>query len=195
MSSKENVEMKASQLMTRIKKQLEYTKGIENFGNLLHEICCKDSKYVETIVKEMHQFMDDFNRIADDVDNLTDKALISRILSYDFIVPKKYFPQSRKNAATYIKLNRCLVNKFNSMHLSNWEIGKDNILGDVLKEEEIIRPYKHLNDYTNENVNETMECLRKNILLWNYLPMVVKAIFNTKKRSLDIIPVSKRFEK
>lgn len=177
------------QFMIRLMKNVEPSNGITNFSNLLHEI--EDEEVVGTTLRCMNQFMDAFKKLTSQTDLLTDKALVSKILSYEFIKPQLFFGDSRKLSAIYIKKNRVLVNAFPDKKFKLWEIGHDNHLGNVLEEYILKLKYGYTpNPETCEKENE--EC-RKVILLWNYLPMVVKAILQTKKRSLGIENNSSKF--
>lgn len=190
MSSKETIEMQVDQLMTRIRKQVEATNGIENFGKLLKEV--KDENFARIVIKEIHQFMDEFNIIAGEVDKLSNRAVISKILNYNFIKPERFFNDSRRISARYIKMNRRLVNNYPEKHYQFWIIGNDNRLGNVI--DELVSKNNKLPDIlTGVTPDEAMEESRKVILIWNHMPMVVKAILQTKKRGLGMDTNSKRF--
>ena len=85
----EDREQKINDLMLAIRRNTQDSKCIDVFENLLREIPDKD--VVDTVIADIHRFIADFSRLCKDVDNMKNLDYIARILTHNFIQPKRYF--------------------------------------------------------------------------------------------------------
>ena len=156
-------------LMISIRRNTQGSNCITIFERLLNEISDKD--VVDTVIVDMHRFITEFSRLCKDVDNMRNLDFIAKILTHDFIQPYRCFHNSRKIAGLYL-----------------W-------MSDILKEK-IKNPYVEIETKISlPNVNaEKLELARQVVLLYNYLPAIVKALIQTKRRGLNLDKNSKQFE-
>ena len=52
----------------------------------------------------------------------------------------------------------------------------------------------HTDERKSDDIRNIHECARKVVLMWNYLPVIVKAFIQTKRRTLNLDKNSKKFE-
>ena len=199
----ENREQQINDLMLAIRRNTQGSKCIDVFENLLREI--PDKNVVDTVIVDTHRFITEFSRLCKDVDNMKNLDYIARILTHDFIQPKRYFSKSRKNAQLYLMMSDMLTTQYT---YPIFEMGKkiqlpnENFLGDIyhkniLSTDDIITVFKYFGDLsgmTVEVVKSKMELARMVVLLYNYLPAIVKALIQTKRRSLNLDKNSKMFK-
>lgn len=190
-------------LMITIRRNTQGSKCIEIFENLLNEV--EDKEFVDTVMADMHKFISEFSRLCKDVDNMKNLDYISRILTHEFILPHKYFRKSQNMAKTYLLMYDRLV-KIYSHPVYDVEKGiilsNVNFLGTIHHKEDltandVIAVFKYFGDLSGlsvDQVKEKKEEARMVILLYNYLPAIVKALIQTKRRSLNLDKNSKKFE-
>ena len=131
----------------------------------------------------------------------------SRMLTHEFILPQKYFRKSHNFAKVYLLMYDRLTNIY-SHPVYDVEKGiilsNVNFLGDIhhkvaddFTANDIVEIYKYFGDLSGLSVKEVKskkELTRMVILLYNYLPAIVKALIQTKRRSLDLDKNSKKFD-
>ena len=192
-------------LMITIRRNTQGSKCIEIFENLLNEV--EDKEFVDTVITDTHNFITEFMRLCKDVDNMKNLDYKSRILTHEFILPQKYFRKSHNFAKVYLLMYDRLTNIY-SHPVYDVEKGiilsNVNFLGDIhhkvaddFTANDIVEIYKYFGDLSGLSVKEVKakkELARMVILLYNYLPAIVKALIQTKRRSLDLDKNSKKFE-
>lgn len=198
----QNQDQQIKDLMTTIRRNTQCSKCIDNFENLLKEV--EDKEFINTVIIDVNRFITEFSRLCKEVDNMKNLDYIARVLTYDFILPFKYFRKSHKMAELYLLMNDMLQKNYQH---DAYEIDK-NI---VLPNNNFLGNIYHKNEFTNEDVaivaehfgitglsakqvKERKEIARKVILLYNYLPAIVKALIQTKRRKLNLDKNSKTFE-
>ena len=199
----EDREQQVKDLMLAIRRNTQGSKCIEIFERLLNEIPDKD--FVDTVVVDTHRFITDFFCLFFDVDNMKNLDFISRILTYDFIQPYKCFYKSRKTAQLYLYMNDMLLDKYqHPVYTVEKKImlPNENSLGNIYHKSEftaddVVTLFKHFGDLSGlsvEEVKEKKELARMVVLLYNYIPAIVKALIQTKRRGLKLDKNSKMFE-
>lgn len=192
-------------LMITIRRNTQGSKCIEIFESLLNEV--EDKEFVDTVITDTHNFITEFMRLCKDVDNMKNLDYISRILTHEFILPQKYFRKSHNFAKVYLLMYDRLTNIY-SHPVYDVEKGiilsNVNFLGDIhhkvdedFTANDIVAIYKYFGDLSGLSVKEVKakkELARMVILLYNYLPAIVKALIQTKRRSLDLDKNSKKFD-
>lgn len=192
-------------LMITIRRNTQGSKCIEIFESLLNEV--EDKEFVDTVITDTHNFITEFMRLCKDVDNMKNLDYKSRMLTHEFILPQKYFRKSHNFAKVYLLMYDRLTNIY-SHPVYDVEKGiilsNVNFLGDIhhkvaddFTANDIVEIYKYFGDLSGLSVKEVKakkELTRMVILLYNYLPAIVKALIQTKRRSLDLDKNSKKFD-
>lgn len=201
--NEEEREQQIDDLMLSIRRNTQGSKCIDVFENLLREI--SDKNVVDTVIADVHRFITEFSRLCKDVDNMKNLDFISKILTHDFIQPKRFFSKSRKNAQMYLMMSDMLTRQYTHPVFEidkKIQLPNENFLGDIYHKEilsanDIVMIFKYfgdLSDMTVEAVKSKMELARQVVLLYNYQPAIVKALIQTKRRDLNLDKNSKRFE-
>lgn len=201
--NEEEREQHINDLMLSIRRNTQGSKCIDVFENLLREI--SDKNVVDTVIADVHRFITEFSRLCKDVDNMKNLDFISKILTHDFIQPKRFFLKSRKNAQLYLMMSDMLTRQYTHPVFEidkKIQLPNENFLGDIYHKEilsanDIVMIFKYfgdLSDMTVEAVKSKMELARQVVLLYNYQPAIVKALIQTKRRDLNLDKNSKRFE-
>ena len=192
-------------LMITIRRNTQGSKCIEIFESLLNEV--EDKEFVDTVITDTHNFITEFMRLCKDVDNMQNLDYKSRMLTHEFILPQKYFRKSHNFAKVYLLMYDRLTNIY-SHPVYDVEKGiilsNVNFLGDIhhkvaddFTANDIVEIYKYFGDLSGLSVKEVKakkKLTRMVILLYNYLPAIVKALIQTKRRSLDLDKNSKKFD-
>lgn len=190
-------------LMITIRRNTQSSKCIEIFENLLNEV--EDKEFVDTVIVDTNKFITEFSRLCKDVDNMKNLDYISRILTHEFILPHKYFRKSYNMTKTYLLMYDRLTQIYSH---PIYNVEKDiilpnvNFLGDIhhkvdLTANDVVTIFKYFGDLSGLSVKEVKdkkELTRMVILLYDYMPAIVKALIQTKRRSLNLDKNSKRFE-
>ena len=190
-------------LMIAIRRNTQGSKCIDIFENLLNEV--GDKEFVDTVIVDTHRFITEFSRLCKDLDNMKNLDYIARMLTHEFILPYKYFRKSHNMAKLYLLMNDMLIKNYPH---SVYDVEKGivlsnkNFLGDIYHKEnftanDVVTVYKYFGDLSGlsvEEVKEKKELARLIILLYNYMPAIVKALIRTKRRGLNLDKNSKMFE-
>ena len=191
------------ELMISVRKNTQDSKCIDVFEILLNEI--PDKEYVDTVIIDTLEFIGDFSRLCKDVDKMENLDFISRIVSREFIRPSRFFGSSKRIAGMYLALYDILCKKYDHP-VYNVEkkisLPNTNCLGDIYHKDEftpkdivnITRKFGDLSNLSVDEVKEKLELSRKIVLLYNYLPAIVKAFIQTKRRSFNLDRNSTKFE-
>lgn len=201
--NQEKRDQRIQDLMVAIRRHTQPAPCIDVFERLLKEI--PDKEVVDTVLTEMHNFSGDFLRLGRDVDNMVNLDFKARILTREFIKPETFFKESRKIAQKYLLMSDVLTDKYYHQIYENEKkimLPNVNCLGDIYHKKEftpgetveIARYFGDLSGLTVEEVKEKYELARKVILLYNYLPAIVKAFIQTKRRGFNLDRNSTKFE-
>lgn len=178
-------------LMTAIRKNTQPSSGINTFENLIKEI--QDTPIFNVIVGDMNGFIAEFKVLEKNIDMMENLTLKSKMLTYDFIEPKRYFIKTYRAMLCAMKE----LNRYNMGFGENrtFDMGKKNRLGVLpsLNDPSVKQKYEVKYECSDEEKEEIYETLRRIFLLWNYMPAMVKAIIMTKRRSLGLDSNSKKF--
>lgn len=182
-------------LMISIRRNTQGSKCIDVFETLLNEI--SDKEVVDTAIVDTHRFITEFSRLCHEVDNMKQLDYIARILTNEFIKPYKFFYNSYQTAKRYLLMNDILLDKYSHpVYEPEKKIVLSNInrLGQLehkknYTSDDVVNITKYFGDLSNlsvEEVKDKLELARKVILLYNYMPAIVKALIQTKRRSLNL---------
>lgn len=191
-----------SELLVVIPRNSQVSACITNFENLLHEI--DDPKFINTTVSCMFNFLTEIFELFGAVDRVAQKKFKAKMLSNDFIEPMRFFGKVKLLADKSMKIRAAielLEGKYTPetqdtekkpMRLSVDEA--ERVLNDVINLHEHYS-WKELNriGLIVETPEKYKELARKEMLLWNYIPAIVKAVIQTKRRSLSMDNNSKKF--
>jgi len=191
------------ELMVSIRKNTQKSRCIDVFEDLLNNI--DDKNVVDIVITDMTVFVSEFSRLCKDIDNMKNIDFISRILTKEFIKPEKCFRESKEIAKLYLDLSEILLGKYthfpyvpekqvmlsNSNCLGNLQYKETYTLDDILK---VSNYFGDLTDLSVDDFKKKYELARKVILLYNYLPAVVKAFIQTKRRSFNLDRNSTKFK-
>ena len=192
------------ELMVSVRRNTEGSKCIDIFEDLLKTIPDKD--VVDNVIVDTHRFVGEFSRLCGDIDNMKNIDFISKMLTDEFIQPHRYFTESAKLAKTYLLMSDILSDKYkyivcdidkkvmlsNKNRLGDLHHKTDYTANDVVN---ISKFFGNLSNLSADEVKERYELARKVILLFNYMPAIVKAFIQTKRRSLDLDRNSTKFGK
>ena len=199
----EDRDQQIKDLMISIRRNTQGSQCINIFEKLLNEV--EDKEFVDTVIVDTHRFITEFSRLCKDVDNMKNLDYIARILTHEFILPHKYFRKSYNMAKVYLLMNDMLVKNYpHSVYDAEKGIvlSNTNFLGTIYHKEEftandVIAVFKYFGDLSGlsvDQVKEKKELARMVILLYNYMPAIVKALIQTKRRGLNLDKNSKMFE-
>jgi len=181
-------------LMVAISRRTQESPCIDVFGSLLMEI--EDEETVCSVVADMNRFITYAMTLFEDVDKISNKALQSQLLTYEFIKPARFF----KNTWKLVQTNEVLLRAINNIYFHDSEdegakhytCHQKNVLAGELIDLIGISPESISMDM--DSVIDTQEDIRKIFLLWNYCPTIVKAILQTKRRQLGFDNNSQKFK-
>lgn len=190
------------ELMISIRRNTQGSKCIDVYEDLLKQI--QDKEMVDTAIVDMHRFVGEFSRLCRDVDNMKSIDFISKMLTVEFFQPGRYFYNSQKRAKLYLLMGDILEDKYKHIVCDiekKISLPNKNRLGDIYHKhnytaQDVVNVAKYfgdLSDLTIDEVKEKYELARVVVLLYNYMPAVVKALFQTKRRSLNLDQNSKKF--
>ena len=199
------------ELMVVIRRNSQESPCITNFENLLHEI---DSPvFINTVVNSMFDFLTEVFELFSAVDKVPQKKFKSKMLTTEFIDPLRFFGRvkqmadkdmdvraaielyQKKTSGATLDTNRKPVRL--SIEEAEHIINKNFVF--VVEEEGlryVTRTWKEINvnGLPEKRCEYLKELARKEMLVWNYIPAIIKAVLQTKRRSLDMDNNSKRFK-
>ena len=208
-----------NELMVVIRRNSEESACIKNFECLLREI--DDYQYVNCVVSSMFNFLTETFELFGAVDRVPQKRFKAKMVSVDFIEPMRFFSGVKRMANETMKV-RAAIERAERVYTDITVDTERNIVGVEIPEAErlinkfvygidirdsrhrmkeyvdwvnIVKDFIEPEDELKEKSENLKELARKEMLLWNYIPAVIKAIIQTKRRSLDMDTNSKRFGK
>jgi hypothetical protein len=190
-------EQARNELMTVIRKNTQHSPCIDNFENLLLEI--DDPVFVNTTVNSMHNFLSEIFELFQAIDRVPQKKFKSKMLTKDFIDPMRFFNSVKVLVEKSMK-HRAIIELVEGKQ-SPITVHTDGKPFKVLIDIKAVRSweafsmnYNSPDPYYHKQLDNIKEEARKKMLLWNYIPAIVKAVLQTKRRSLDMDTNSKRFK-
>lgn len=202
--NQENRDQVIKELMVSIHRNTQGSKCIDVFEILLNEI--SDKNVVDNVLVDTHRFVSEFSRLCRDIDNMKNIDFISKMLTDEFIQPDRYFTESRKLARLYLLMSDILEDRYKYI-VQDIEkkvmLSGKNRLGQLYHKEKydaidllkVSKYFGNLSDLSADEVREKYELARQVVLLYNYMPAIVKAFLQTKRRSLDLDKNSTKFGK
>lgn len=181
-------------LMTNIIRNTQPSNCINVFENLINEI--EDKDFVDAVIIDCNKFIEIFSKICSEVDIMQYKEIIANILTKEFIKPEKCFVKSRLIASKYYEISRLLNNHYGfeleKSNIKKISIPNINFLGDIITWKNFLKKDEYAN-MQYEDALKLYDTCRKIVLMYNYLPAIVKAFIQTKRRSLNMDTNSKKF--
>ena len=200
------------ELMVVIRRNSQDSPCITNFENLLHEI---DSPvFINTVVNSTFDFLTEVFELFGAVDKVPQKKFKSKMLTTEFIDPMRFFGRvkqladkdmnvraaielyEKKTSGATLDTNRKPVKL--SIEEAEHIINKNFVF--IGSEEDklryVSRTWKEINviGLPEMRCEYLKEIARKEMLVWNYIPAIIKAVLQTKRRSLNMDKNSKRFK-
>ena len=176
-------------LMKSIRKNTKGSGCIDNFEGLLREI--KDPRICNVIVNGMSGFLSDLFKVFHIIDGIKGNVLEikSKMLKETFIEPNRYFKKSKRLANNIMKYRAAF--EYLDKAPTKITVNADK--------QRITIKYKEAMELTKSGIwgdkkEDVSELARKVMLLYNHIPAVVKALIQTKRRSLGLDDNSYKFE-
>lgn len=206
-----------NELMVVIRRNSQESPCIENFENLLHEI--QNPEFVNCVVNSTFNFLTEAFELFGAVDRVPQKKFKSKMLTMHYIEPLRFFNRVKQMADESMKIRAAIENL--EQHYSNATVDTERkpvrpdietaekIINQTWKFQELDKNRKLVTVYHDwrwlyltyqkdtimqNHASYLKELARKEMLVWNYIPAIVKAIVQTKRRSLDMDKNSKRFK-
>ena len=205
------------ELMVSIRRNAKDSACIGNFELLLHEI--SDPEFVNVTVCSMFNFLTEAFELFQVVDRVPQKKYRARMLTTEFLEPLRFFGRVRAMADESMKLRAAIESVEGTKSPVTVDTDRKPLRPMTDREKAVL-----INDafrFTREVETEKgkailldkksygeicqggldpekseafKELARRKMLIWNYIPGVIKAILQTKRRSLGMDNNSKRFE-
>lgn len=205
-----------NELMVVIRRNSQDSACIQNFENLLHEI--DSPEFVNCVVNSMFNFLTETFELFGAVDRVAQKKFKSRMLTNEFIEPMRFFGRVRQMADEDMKARAAIELLEKKYTRATLDTNRRPVRPTITDAEKIINKrwtfkepdknrkmttvwwdWKKLNvKYPADSIMQNhaaviKETARKKMLVWNYIPAIIKAVLQTKRRSLDMDKNSKRF--
>lgn len=194
--------MLKDELMLVIRRNTKPSKCVDNFGDLLNELEFEDPEYMDLVVKSMFKFITEEFELFETIKRVPQRKFVSRMLDPKFIDPSRFFIRVKRLADQRMEVRAAielLIGNKSRITVDTgrrpFKISKDralfliNRLGgyeyDRTWEDWHVLIKENLENYL-ESVSPIFEIARKDMLLWNYIPAIVKAIIQSKKREYGI---------
>lgn len=204
----EELQTRIDSLRRIVEENTESSPCVDTFFRLLAEI--RDRKFVSAAVGDVRDFADEFRKLSADADRMKTARFKARVLTDEFIRPEQFFKSSRRATNARVALNAALNREFtpnDPNEVRRFSVGERNRLGDLTA-----RSYERSKKESHATLSRffgpdwqkalngdewksVQEDCRREILLWNYLPAIVKAFIQTKRRRLGLDGNSRRFGK
>ncbi len=190
------MEREFDEMMLSVRRHISHSdkaKCIKNFEDLIKEI--DDSRITKVFISELGWFLTDMFELFHEVDKLNNLDLKNKILNKQFIRPEKYFLKSKKLANKIMRMRAAIEYNESEKHRIS------PITKDADRKEIKIR-WKDAQSLTSELLDwcggscdniKFKELARKTMLLYHYIPAIVKAMIQTKRRSLGLDCNSQKF--
>jgi ASC-1-like (ASCH) protein len=212
-------EIALNDMMRAIRKNTMPSRSIDVFEELLREI---DSEEVDVIVTSMNQFIEEFMLIKDSAKNAREKRFKSRMINVNFIKPERFFKEVCLMTDKAIAVNSCIflynTNLLNDVEHATFCTSVKSLAGELNVDPDLMDEYSMREELATGEISQEIkqeitnlfneigcnyedntallnlhEKCRKLVLVWNYIPAIIKAIIQTERRKLGFDTNSKRF--
>ena len=210
--SKETLNKQAlDELMVVIRRNTQHSACIDNFEKLLYEI--DDPIFVNAVVSSMYNLLTEVFELFYAINRVPQKKFKAKMLTIQFVEPMRFFSRVKNLANSSMKIRAAIEfleknytyltvdTDRNPIRLSIEDAEK--IINKVINPDSDYVNWKTINrlfytvNHTNEYIkrlDDLKETARKEMLVWNYIPAIIKAVMQTKRRSLNMDTNSKKFK-
>ena len=210
--SKETLNKQAlDDLMVVIRRNTQHSACIDNFEKLLYEI--DDPIFVNTVVRSMYNLLTEVFELFYAINRVPQKKFKAKMLTTQFVEPMRFFGRVKNLANSSMKIRAAIEFLEKNYTYLTVDTDRNPIRLSIEDAEKIINKaidpdsnyvnWETINrifynvDHTNEYIKlfeRLKEKARKEMLVWNYIPAIIKAVMQTKRRSLDMDTNSKKFK-
>ena len=210
--SKETLNKQAlDELMVVIRRNTQHSACIDNFEKLLYEI--DDPIFVNTVVRSMYNLLTEVFELFYAIGRVPQKKFKAKMLTTQFVEPMRFFSRVKNLANSSMKIRAAIEFLEKNYTYLTVDTDRNPIRLSIEDAEKIINKaidpdsnyvnWETINrifynvDHTNEYIKlfeRLKEKARKEMLVWNYIPAIIKAVIQTKRRSLDMDTNSKKFK-
>ena len=210
--SKETLNKQAlDELMVVIRRNTQQSACIDNFEKLLYEI--DDPIFVNTVVSSMHNLLTELFELFYAIERVPQKKFKAKMLTTQFVEPMRFFSRVKNLANSSMKIRAAIEFLEKNYTYLTVDTDRNPIRLSIEDAEKIINKaidpdsnyvnWETINrifynvDHTNEYIKlfEILkEKARKEMLVWNYIPAIIKAVIQTKRRSLNMDTNSNKFK-
>lgn len=210
--SKETLNKQAlDELMVVIRRNTQHSACIDNFEKLLYEI--DDPIFVNTVVSSMHNLLTELFELFYAIERVPQKKFKAKMLTTKFVEPMRFFSRVKNLANSSMKIRAAIEFLEKNYTYLTVDTDRNPIRLSIEDAEKIINKaidpdsnyvnWETINrifynvDHTNEYIKlfeRLKEKARKEMLVWNYIPAIIKAVIQTKRRSLNMDTNSNKFK-
>ena len=210
--SKETLNKQAlDELMVVIRRNTQHSACIDNFEKLLYEI--DDPIFVNAVVSSMYNLLTEVFELFYAINRVPQKKFKAKMLTIQFVEPMRFFSRVKNLANSSMKIRAAIEFLEKNYTYLTVDTDRNPIRLSIEDAEKIINKaidpdsnyvnWETINrifynvDHTNEYIKlfeRLKEKARKEMLVWNYIPAIIKAVIQTKRRSLDMDNNSKKFK-
>lgn len=210
--SKETLNKQAlDELMVVIRRNTQHSACIDNFEKLLYEI--DDPIFVNAVVSSMYNLLTEVFELFYAINIVPQKKFKAKMLTIQFVEPMRFFSRVKNLANSSMKIRAAIEFLEKNYTYLTVDTDRNPIRLSIEDAEKIINKaidpdsnyvnWETINrifynvDHTNEYIKlfeRLKEKARKEMLVWNYIPAIIKAVIQTKRRSLDMDTNSKKFK-
>ena len=210
--SKETLNKKAlDELMVVIRRNTQHSACIDNFEKLLYEI--DDPIFVNAVVSSMYNLLTEVFELFYAINRVPQKKFKAKMLTIQFVEPMRFFNRVKNLANSSMKIRAAIEFLEKNYTYLTVDTDRNPIRLSIEDAEKIINKaidpdsnyvnWETINrifynvDHTNEYIKlfeRLKEKARKEMLVWNYIPAIIKAVIQTKRRSLNMDTNSNKFK-
>lgn len=210
--SKETLNKQAlDELMVVIRRNTQHSACIDNFEKLLYEI--DDPIFVNAVVSSMYNLLTEVFELFYAINRVPQKKFKAKMLTIQFVEPMRFFSRVKNLANSSMKIRAAIEFLEKNYTYLTVDTDRNPIRLSIEDAEKIINKaidpdsnyvnWETINrifynvDHTNEYIKlfeRLKEKARKEMLVWNYIPAIIKAVIQTKRRSLNMDTNSNKFK-
>ena len=210
--SKETLNKQAlDELMVVIRRNTQHSACIDNFEKLLYEI--DDPIFVNAVVSSMYNLLTEVFELFYAINRVPQKKFKAKMLTIQFVEPMRFFSRVKNLANSSMKIRAAIEFLEKNYTYLTVDTDRNPIRLSIEDAEKIINKaidpdsnyvnWETINrifynvDHTNEYIKlfeKLKEKARKEMLVWNYIPAIIKAVIQTKRRSLNMDTNSNKFK-
>ena len=210
--SKETLNKQAlDELMVVIRRNTQHSACIDNFEKLLYEI--DDPIFVNAVVSSMYNLLTEVFELFYAINRVPQKKFKAKMLTIQFVEPMRFFSRVKNLANSSMKIRAAIEFLEKNYTYLTVDTDRNPIRLSIEDAEKIINKaidpdsnyvnWETINrifynvDHTNEYImlfEKKKKKARKEMLVWNYIPAIIKAVIQTKRRSLNMDTNSNKFK-